>query len=150
MLPINLATIYQGRIPTLRHTQLHAETLSRSYLKYVLTGELDAYDICLIRELTNQACRIVRNPRTRNTTQAQSTTTTQNIPPPSHLPHHSLPAKEHKHILEPRPPTNPLPTLQLRTHPDEPVVTTLPSHTTTPRLHTAYPPLARNPSYNHH
>ena len=28
MILINLSTIYQGRIPTLRHTQLHAETLA--------------------------------------------------------------------------------------------------------------------------
>ena len=38
MLLINLATIYQGGPPTLRHTQRHAEQLSRIQLRYTLTG----------------------------------------------------------------------------------------------------------------
>ena len=80
MLLINIATIYQGRIPTFRHTQLHAETLSRSHLKYVLTGELDTYVIRFIRELTNQARRIIRNPHTRKTTHTNPTATTHNNP----------------------------------------------------------------------
>ena len=41
MLLINLATIYQGGPPTLRHTQRHAEHLSRIQLRYTLTGDLD-------------------------------------------------------------------------------------------------------------
>jgi hypothetical protein len=90
MLLINLATIYQGRIPTLGHTQLHADTLSRSHLKYVIIGELDTHVTCLIRELTNQAYSTVRIPRTRNTNHVNTTTTTQNkplmAPPTSPLP----------------------------------------------------------------
>ncbi len=53
MLLTNLTTIYQGRIPILTHTQQHAESLSRSHLKYVITGELDEYVTNLIHDLTN-------------------------------------------------------------------------------------------------
>ena len=48
MLLTNLATIYQERILTLTHTQHHADSLSRSHLKYVIAGELDAYVTNLI------------------------------------------------------------------------------------------------------
>ncbi len=33
MLPINIVTIYQGTLPTLRHTQTHAHHLSRIHLR---------------------------------------------------------------------------------------------------------------------
>ena len=131
MLLINLATIYQGRIPTLRHTQLDAETLARSHLKYVLIGELDTYETCLIRELTNQAHRTIRTSRTRKNAYAKSITTTHKYTPQSHLPQHPLPAIEHTllPILRLRP--SPLPILQLKTHLKiKPANTTLPLHTT--------------------
>jgi len=51
MLLINLATIYQGTLPTLRHTQIHAHHLSRIHLRYVLTGELDPSVPSIVREL---------------------------------------------------------------------------------------------------
>ena len=63
MLLINLTTIYQGRIPTLIHTQHHAESLSRSHLRYVITGELDAYVTSLIHDLTPT----LRSPKTYHT-----------------------------------------------------------------------------------
>ncbi len=60
MLLVNLTTIYQGRVPNLSHNQHHAETLSISHLKYVLTRELDTYVTRLVRELTNQSNRTVK------------------------------------------------------------------------------------------
>ena len=53
MLLINLATIYQGTIPILRHTQAHAHQLSQIYLQYTLTGELDRNIKRIIKELRN-------------------------------------------------------------------------------------------------
>jgi hypothetical protein len=53
MLLINLATIYQGAIPTLRHTQAHAYQLSKIHLRYTLTGELDSTVPQIIQELSN-------------------------------------------------------------------------------------------------
>jgi len=38
MLLLYLATIYQGTLPTLRHTQTHAHNLSRIHLRYTLAG----------------------------------------------------------------------------------------------------------------
>jgi hypothetical protein len=90
MLLINLTTIYQGRIPALNHTQLYAEILSRSHLKYVLTGELDTHVIRLVRDLTNQVHRSARNshPRKKAHTKHTDTKTIHNTPTPAltHLP----------------------------------------------------------------
>ena len=76
MLLINLITIYQGRIPTLTHTQHHAESLSRVYLKYGITGELDTYVTNLIRNLTNHTHITHRTPRTRRNKHTQLTSNT--------------------------------------------------------------------------
>ena len=64
MLLINLTTIYQGRIPTLTHTQHHAGSLSRSHLRYIIPEELDAYVTGLIHDLANPSRRA---PRTYHT-----------------------------------------------------------------------------------
>jgi hypothetical protein len=53
MLLVNLTTIYQGTIPTLRHTQQNAYTLAIIYLRYVLTGELDGRIAMLLTDLSN-------------------------------------------------------------------------------------------------
>ena len=83
MLLINLTTIYQGRIPTLTNTQQHAESLSRSHLKYVITGELDTYVTNLVHNLTNPTQHTHRTPRNiRNKhTQLTSNTKTKRDPP---------------------------------------------------------------------
>ena len=51
MLLINLAAIYQGKIPILRHTQAHAHQLSQIHLRYTLTGELDHSIAQIIQEI---------------------------------------------------------------------------------------------------
>jgi hypothetical protein len=51
MLLVNLATIYQGNIPNLLHTQTHVEILYRMHLKYTLTRELDPQLAHFTREL---------------------------------------------------------------------------------------------------
>ena len=51
MLLINLATIYQGEPPTLRHTQRQAEQLSHIQLRYPYTGELDPVITQMVTEL---------------------------------------------------------------------------------------------------
>jgi hypothetical protein len=51
MLLINLATIYQETLPTLRHTQTHAHHLFRIHLRYTLTGELDSSVPHVVQEL---------------------------------------------------------------------------------------------------
>jgi len=93
MLLINLTTIYQGRIPTLIHTQHHAESLSRSHLKYVLTGELDTYVTSRIHDLTNLTHRMPRTYHTRRKTYMQPITTTQNkytSPPTTSTPYRKI------------------------------------------------------------
>jgi hypothetical protein len=76
MLLVNLATIYQGRIPTLTHTQQHAEALSRSHLNYLLTGELDTFVNNLIQNLTTPPQHVTRTLSRRNKhTQPTSTDT---------------------------------------------------------------------------
>ena len=119
MLLINLTTIYQGNIPILKHSQLHAEALSRSYLKYVLAREIDTKVIRLVRDLTNQNCTIVRNPRTRHITCKRPTNIIQGRPPPLHSYQHSYPAKEHTHQPQPQPQINPPSSLQLRIPPKD-------------------------------
>ena len=76
MVLINLTSIYQGRIPTLNHTQHHAEILARSHLKSILTGELDTHVARLVRELTNQAQRTATNSYPRNKAHTKHTNTT--------------------------------------------------------------------------
>jgi len=51
MLLMNLATIYQGGPPTLRHSQTQAEQLSRIQLRYTLTGDLDPLTTHIMNEL---------------------------------------------------------------------------------------------------
>ena len=87
MLLINLTTLYQGRIPTLTHTQQHAESLSRSHLKYVITGELDTYVTNLIHNLTIPAQHV---PRIHHTRRKKYTQPTHNIPTP-HAPPSTTP-----------------------------------------------------------
>jgi hypothetical protein len=115
MLLINLTTTYQGRIPTLIHTQHHAESLSRSHLKYVLTGELDTYVSSLIHYLTNLSQQMPRTYHTRKKMHTQPITTTHNKHMSLYL-HQNPPAKEHTLSLIPRlfpnPPTSP----QLKTY----------------------------------
>ena len=53
MLLINLATIYQGGTPTLRHSQLHAEQLSHIQLRYALTWELNPLTTHMGNEFRN-------------------------------------------------------------------------------------------------
>ncbi len=53
MLLINLATNCQGNIPNLLHTQIHAETLSKMHLRFVLEGELDPQIAHLTHKLSN-------------------------------------------------------------------------------------------------
>ena len=76
MLLVNLTTIYQGRIPTLTHTQYHAESLSRSHLKYILARELDTYVTKLIHDLTNPTQRSPNTYRTHRHKRAQPTPNT--------------------------------------------------------------------------
>jgi hypothetical protein len=78
MLLINLPTIHQGRIPTLTHTQHHAESLSRSHLRYILAGELDIYVTKLIHDLTNPIQRAPRTYHTRRHKRARPTPNTNN------------------------------------------------------------------------
>jgi len=78
ILLINLTTIFQGRIPTLIYTQHHAESLSRSHLNYVLTGELDTYVTSLIRDITNPTHRTPITYHTRRKTHIQPITSTHN------------------------------------------------------------------------
>jgi len=51
ILPINLATSYQGTLPTIHHTRTHAHQLSRIHLRYTLTGELDPSVPHIVQEL---------------------------------------------------------------------------------------------------
>ena len=53
MLLVNLATIYQGTISTLRNTQQDAYALSRVHLRYVLTRDLDGHLAQLLLDLSN-------------------------------------------------------------------------------------------------
>ena len=53
MLLIILATIYQGSIPNLLHTQTYAKTLSRMHIRYVLAGELGPKLAHFTHELSN-------------------------------------------------------------------------------------------------
>ena len=78
MLLINLTTNYLGRIPALTHAQHHAESLSRSHLKYILAGELDTYVTNLIHDLTSQPQLPPKTTRTRHTTRHRLITTTCN------------------------------------------------------------------------
>ena len=130
MLLLNLTTIYQGRIPTLNHTQHHAETLSRSHLKYVLTEELDTCIACLVRELTNQAHRKVRSSHSRKKAHTKPTDTsrTNHITSPPTLT--LLPCKRtHTHTQThiPRPRTSPLLTLKHSTQIKKPIDNTQPN-----------------------
>ena len=147
MLLINLFTIYQGRIPTLRHTQLHVETLARSHPKYVFTGELDTPVTHLIRQLTNHAHRTTRNTLTR-----KMHTLKQPPPPITNTPHpylsqHSPPVKNTNSHPYPEPAHSPLNT---KTHLRKPANATLPPHTTIPCTQTPQTPPALNPTSNLH
>jgi hypothetical protein len=53
MLLINLATIYQGSIPNVLHTQNHAEILSIIHLRYVLAEEPDPQHAHFTHELSD-------------------------------------------------------------------------------------------------
>ena len=150
MLFINLTTIYRGRIPTLNNTQHYAEILSRSHLKYVLTGEIDTYETCLVQELTNQAHRTVRTSHPRKKHTKNATTPPRPIPPHLHLPYHSLHAKERTHPPIPRPRTTPLPTLKHSIHIKKPVDKMQPTHSTTHHPKLMHPPPTKKPTYNHH
>ncbi len=83
VLHTNLTTIYQGRVPTLTHTQQHAEELSRSHLRYILTGELDTFVTNLIHNLTTTPHQAQRtNSRHKNHTQLATNNTPPPAPPP--------------------------------------------------------------------
>ena len=145
MLLITLATIYQGRIPTLTHTHHHVESLSLSHLKYVITGELDTYVTNLIHSLTNPTQRTPkRTIHPARSTRNQPPTSTQNMP------HHHLqqsPGKDRTLSPAPNLFTNPLPSPQQKTHrKNRDNVKSLP-HTPT-RPQNMQNPLVLVPTYN--
>jgi hypothetical protein len=137
MLLTNLTTIYQERIPTLTHTQQHAESLSRSHLKYVITGELDEYVTNLIHVITNptrSTHRILRNrcnPHTQiapnfNPTQdppSQATNTRKRPLNTIHTQHHPESPPQHPSNNPPKK-TRIHPATDSRTHPPIPRPTT--------------------------
>jgi hypothetical protein len=83
MLLDNLTTIYQGRIPTITHTQQNAESLSRSHLKYVITGELYVNVTNFVHNITNPIRSTRHNLRNRcnlHTQTAPNPNPKQNLP----------------------------------------------------------------------
>jgi hypothetical protein len=54
VLLINLTTIYLGNTPIPKRTQTMAHTVSRLYLRYSLTGELDTHNETIIKKLTTR------------------------------------------------------------------------------------------------
>ena len=92
MLLINLATIYQGTLLTLRHTQVHAHHLYRIHLRYVLTRELDPSVPSIVQELhiTDPRLPWMINPTTHNTHEPiQRRYTTRNRNPAQPTPHNT-------------------------------------------------------------
>ena len=144
MLLISLTTIYQGCISILTHTQHHAESLSRSHLKYVLTGELDTYVTSLIHDLTNS---IHCTPKTYHTRHkhTQPTPNTNNektsrLPTPTPSRKRTHATAEIPTLHQPTPPT------ETQKHLKKPVNATTPLHSPT-RPQNAQKPLTQDPTY---
>ena len=120
MLLINLATIYQGAIPTLRHTQAHAHQLSKIHLRYTLTGELDANIPQIIQELScTDPTRPWPHPPIHHTKQPKRLRKSNRKRPrqPNQTLSHHPPTKTHKRNREPTIPTSPHPTKHTHTEP---------------------------------
>jgi hypothetical protein len=123
MLLINLATIYQGTLSTLRHTRTRAQHLFRIHLRYTLTGELDPSVPSIVQELhiTHPILPWTLNPTAYNThapTQRHNTKRNRN---PTHTTQYPQTLIAHT-PKRPRSKSNSLPTpLSTHTHAEPPL-----------------------------